>query len=87
MSVEDRLSQIEKANHEQNKEIAQHGERLARIEANLEHLVESVKRLEKNMEELGQQLRRIDRRTYVLSTLFSGGIIAVWEFIRRKIQI
>lgn len=62
-------------------EIKEIRERLARIEERLENVREDITEI-KSMKEA---VEKLERKVHLISAIVSGGLIVVWEFLKKKL--
>lgn len=62
-------------------EIKEIRERLARIEERLENVREDITEIKS----IKEGVERLERKVHLISAIVSGGLIVVWEFLKKKL--
>lgn len=62
-------------------EIKEIRERLARIEERLENVREDIAEIKS----LRETIQRLEKKVHFISAIVSGGLIVVWEFLKKKL--
>lgn len=62
-------------------------ERILKLETQLDYIKQSLDRIEKKLEKHGEDLSRMKTETRLIAGIVSGGLVFIWEIIRRKLSL